>query len=459
MKKPLFIAAAFALSAVAIALTYQAAARDRDYRALLLRGDTALRDDQTFVAIEAYSGAVALRPDSMLPHLRRGETYQRRGELAEAARDFRTAAALDPTATRPLESLGDVLYEMKRFDRAAETYARNLRVDDHAAGVSYKLALARYRSGDIDAALTTLASTLRLNDRLPDASYLVGLCLLDKHRPDEAVRAFERAVALAPGHIAAREELADLYGATGHHNEKIEQLQMIASLDREHVERQVALGLAQARAGREEGAVLTLGSALERTPGQPLVYRALGQVWLDRAQAHNDQVYLSKALEALGRGASSPDATSDLLTLYGRALELDGQLDAAERALQQASTRYPLEPASLVLYATLAERQGHLEASRQALIDYAGLVADEADAVAHATRIASLSVKLNDPPTAVLWLERALRGVPNDVRVLTQLADAQIRAGDGAAAQATIARGLQKDPTNIALRTLSRRIR
>jgi tetratricopeptide (TPR) repeat protein len=459
VKKALFIAAALALSAVAVALAYQAAARDRDYRAQLTRGDTALRDEQTFGAIEEYSGAIALRPDSMLPHLRRGEAYQRRGELEEAARDFRAAASLDPTATRPLEALGDVLYEMKRFERAAETYARNLRVDDRAAGVSYKLALARYRSGDIEAALTTLASTLRLNDRLPDASYLLGLCLRDKHRTGEAVEAFEQTIALAPGHLAAREELADLYGSTGRHGEEIDQLQMIASLDREHVERQVALGLAQARAGHEEVAVLTLGSALERTPAQPLVYRALGQVWLDRAQAHNDRVYLSKALEALGRVASSPDATSEILTLYGRALQLDGQFDAAERALQQASTRYPLEPTSLVLYATIAERQGHLDAGRQALIDYAGLVEDDTDAVAHATRIASLSVKLNDPPTAVSWLERALRTVPDDVRVLAQLADAQIRAGDGPAAQTTIARGLEKDPANRALLTLSRRAR
>ena len=74
------------------------------------RGDAALRDDQTFAAIEAYSGAIALRPDSMLAYLRRGETYQRRGDRGdlERARDFRTAAALDPTATRPLEALGDV---------------------------------------------------------------------------------------------------------------------------------------------------------------------------------------------------------------------------------------------------------------------------------------------------------------------------------------------------------------
>ena len=49
--------------------------------------------------------------------------------------------------------------------------------------------------------------------------------------------------------------------------------------------------------------------------------------------------------------------------------------------------------------------------------------------------------------------------VPDDVRVLAQLADAQVRAGDTPAAQATIARGLEKDPTNRALLTLNRRAR
>src|SRR6188508_3264234 len=127
MKKLILLTVALAFTGVAVAVVYQVAARDRDYRAALARGDAAARDEQTFGAIEAYSGAIALRSDAMLPHLRRGETYQRRGELEEAARDFRVAATLDPTATRPLEALGDVLYEMKRFERAAETYARNLK--------------------------------------------------------------------------------------------------------------------------------------------------------------------------------------------------------------------------------------------------------------------------------------------------------------------------------------------
>jgi Flp pilus assembly protein TadD len=182
-------------------------------------------------------------------------------------------------------------------------------------------------------------------------------------------------------------------------------------------------------------------------------------VWLERAQRDQDGVFLNKALEALGQVATSPDATSDALTMYGRALIMDHQLEAAEHALQQATTRYPLDPASLALYATVAENRGNLDASRQALIDYAGLVADNADSAQHAARVARLSMQLNDPQTAIAWLERALRAAPDDVRMLTQLADAQIRAGDRVTAEATIARALAKDPSNAGLLALNRRVR
>ena len=62
----LAVLAVLALVAVSAAVADQAAARQRDYSELLTRGDSALRDDQTFGAIEGYSGAIALRPSSML---------------------------------------------------------------------------------------------------------------------------------------------------------------------------------------------------------------------------------------------------------------------------------------------------------------------------------------------------------------------------------------------------------
>ncbi len=80
MKRTIVVMAVLALTVGGAALAYKEAARQADYLAHLTRGDTALHDDQTFTAIEAYSGAIALRPDSMLAYLRRGQTYRRRGD-------------------------------------------------------------------------------------------------------------------------------------------------------------------------------------------------------------------------------------------------------------------------------------------------------------------------------------------------------------------------------------------
>jgi Flp pilus assembly protein TadD len=425
MRRLLLAAVTLAIISAGAAAAYQVVDRAREYRALLARGDQALRDQETFAAIEAFSGAIALRPDSMLAHLRRGETYQRRGELEEAVRDFGTAAALDPAAVRPVEALGDVLYALDRFSQAATTYGRALRLDDRSVRISYKLALARYHNDDLDGTLAALKDTLRLNDHLPDATHLLGMCLREKGRNAEAIQAFETAVTLSPGLVAAREELADLYGSAGRHAEEIAQLQTLAGLDADRIERQIALGVAHARAGHADLAVLTLGSALERSPENPLVYAALGQVWLNLADERPDA--LRKALEALRLAASSPDATSDILTMYGRALIRDGQFDAAEGVLQRATVRYPIDTEAWALGASAAERLGHLDSARDALVKYTSLIPDGPALVLSARRIGELSLRLNDAQAAVRWLSRAAALAPSDPDLSALLTDAQRR--------------------------------
>jgi tetratricopeptide (TPR) repeat protein len=352
-----------------------------------------------------------------------------------------------------------VLYQLQRYPQATESYLRYLHLDDRSARVSYKLALTDYASGNLDAAVSALGQVLRVNDTMADAYYLLGMCLRDTRRDREAVQAFEKAVSRSTGLIAAREELADLYASSGRRADELEQLQMIAGLDRDHVERQVAVGLAQARAGHAELAVQTLGNALERASEPPPIYAALGRVWLDIAQTRNDRVALGKALEALGLAASSPNATSDVLAVYGQALLQDGQTDLAERVLRQASSRYPLEPAALLWYATAAEKQSHFEAARDALVDYGELTTDEADFPSRAMQIAALSLRLDDPPAAVVWLRRAVTVAPHDVHVLTALADAELRSGNREAARDAVARGLEQDPSNPALLSMARRSR
>jgi tetratricopeptide (TPR) repeat protein len=450
--------ALLAVTAVGAAVAYQSAAREREYRQLMAQADLALAASDTLAAIEDYSGAIVLRPDSMLAHLRRGETYRQRGDLDNAARDFREASSLDSTATRPLEGLGDTLYELQRYKAAIDAYQARLRLDDRSAAIRYRIGLTYYRDHNLDAALTVLRAATRQDPQLVDAHYLAGVCLREKGDAAAALVELQKAVQLSPGSVPAREELADLLAALNRNAEAIEQLDVLAALD-SRLERRVAVGLAHAKAGHLDLAVLTLGSAIERAPDQPVLYGALGRVWLDIAETRQDRPdAIGKALEALARAASSPTATSEVKTLYGRALADDHQFDAAEQVLQQATERFPVDPGAFSEFASVAERLKHYELARTALISYNALVGDDYEFPRRALKIGVLSLTLSDPETAISWLTRASAAAPDDLKALVALAEAELKAGRRDAAQAALKKGLQLDPANIQLRGLSKRL-
>ncbi len=428
MRRVLLSIVVLALAAAAATVAFQLL-RDRDYRTQLASGDAALRSGQLVAAIEAYSGAAALRPDAMLPRLRRGEAYQRRGDFDAAIRDFRDAGNLDPAATRPREDLGDALYELQRYQRAAEAYESTLTLDDRLTRVDYKLAIARYRAGDARGSVAALSRASQSPDATAEMHYLLGLAYRELDRRADAERAFEKAIVMSPGLIAAREELADVYAVQSRRADVLDQLQVLVGLDRNRVERQVGVALALARAGRTEPAIVTLGTALERTPDDPRIFQALGQVWLQDAEVRNDRLALNKALEALERAANATSVNSDTLTLFGRALLRDGQTERAEQVLQVATSRYPVDPMAFAYYAMAAERQKHLDAARQALIDLVALLGDDENIVDRSTRIASLSMRLSDPAAGVRWYQKAVDAGGTDARLLRALADARAKAG------------------------------
>jgi tetratricopeptide (TPR) repeat protein len=304
---------------------------------------------------------------------------------------------------------------------------------------------------------------------MSEAHYLRALCLREKGYVREAVDALRAAVSEAPGLLPAREELVDIYRAIGRQRDELDQLQALVALDRQHPERQVALGTAYARAAREARdaavqdrysnlAVITLSGALEQTPDHPVVFGALGEVWLDVATARADAVALRKAIEALRRAASSSSATSEAFLLYGRALALDNQLEASLGALREATERFPIDPAAFVDYAAVAERTNQLVVAQQALIAHAALVGDAPDSTVRAGRIGLLSLQIDETATAITWLQRALIGAPTDLQYLTGLAEAQVREQRGDEARVTITRGLALAPRSPQLLALARKL-
>ena len=456
---------------------YVAARRERNFRQLIDRGDAALARDDTFSAIESFSGAIALKGDAMLGYLKRGQAYRRRQQLdspphrsqeavkldpaADAAiRDLRHAAELDPLAPRPLELLGDVNYALIRYDRAAEEYQKYIQLDDRSPRILYKLALANYSARRPERAIEALQKAVAIDDRFAEAYYLLGLCFRDTQNRDGALNALRTSVNLAPAMVHAREELADLYGRLGRLNERMAELEALVSLD-PGPRRQVALGLAYVRAGDFDRAVTTLGRAAEQYPDHPYTYVALGRVWLEKAQPRGDRVDLTKALRALQDAVGSDDS-SEALTLFGRALLLSRSVDLAETVLQQATEKMPVDPQAYYYLADAAERRGHSDLALRALLDYRALEGDDPDGRRRGAmygRLGDLSIRQGNASDATAWYQRAIETLGADAPLLVKLAEAQLQAGFPAAALATLQRALDKDPFNRDALALARRMK
>lgn len=368
------IAALVALVA-ATAVAWLEIRQEREFTRLLAAGDAALAAGRTSEAIEAFSGALAFKPASIVAHLKRGHTYRRRGgeALDAALRDARDAHRLEPAAPQPLELLGDVETALGRYEAATAYYRQYLELDDRDARVLYKLASAHVQRGRPGEALDPLRSAIAIDEGFAAAHYLLGVALRALNRGDEAVRELRRSIALDAALIPPREELAELYAARGRVRDTIEQLEALAALEPDRPQRLVRVALFYARSGRHDTALVALTRAAERHPDSTIVSTALGRLCLEQA-ARGDAGAVTRALAALQPIARRPDVTSESLALLGRAELMAGRAADAERTLQAAVARQPVFAAAFRYLADAARRRGHAAAAREAEARYAALV-------------------------------------------------------------------------------------
>jgi hypothetical protein len=81
-------------------LAARAVEQDREYRRLIVTATTPLARGEAFVAIESYSGAIALKGDSMLAYLKRGEAHPPPRRLARNT-DGRPPGSQNGCCARP----------------------------------------------------------------------------------------------------------------------------------------------------------------------------------------------------------------------------------------------------------------------------------------------------------------------------------------------------------------------
>ena len=446
------------MAAAAVAVI-ERLSEDRQYRRLLIEGERALGARETYAAIEAFSGALALRPTSMVAYYRRGEAYGTQGQVDNAVRDLRAAHALAPDAPQPLESLGRLFDRRGEPDEAARWYKQAAELlKDANPSLLYALALAQYRAGHPAAARESLRRAIGADGALTRAYYLLGLVHRDLGEPDKAVASLQQALKLAPTLVPAREELADVLEQLGRSAEAVPLLATLAA-DDPQASRFVALAMAELEAHRFGPALDALARAEMLAPGDPRVSLARGRAHLARAEQEPTPAAVARALASLDPARADPQDRGERLALFARAVFLSGDARRAERLLREATAQPPVHPDA---YAYLAEVAEHLNDPRLALESLERLDALAGDTApprvrsARARRMGRLALLSGASPTAVRHLDAAVAAGHTDAITLGLLARARWETADHAGARRALARALAQAPDDLDLLRLTR---
>ena len=174
----------------------------------------------------------------------------------------------------------------------------------------------------LETSLTEYRDAQWANADRPEAHLNLGILAAARGNTRRATAAYERAIALEPGFVAAHVNLADLHRATG----------------------------------RDDYAEQALTRALDLAPDAPDVLHALGLLRVRQGR-------LDAALELLRRAAEADPEHTRYATVYGVALHSDGRSVEALEVLEAARAGRPADRRLLYALATISRDAGHTEAA------------------------------------------------------------------------------------------------
>lgn len=196
------------------------------------------------------------------------ETAVLRARPDEARRLCDRALELDPRHGGALELKGRFLLGQGRGDEALSWFERAVAAAPESAGAWFGLGLVRRQRGELVEAEACLRRAAG-RAGFPEARVLLGLTVEDLGRPEEAVAAWDQALAARPDWLPARRNRARVLLALGRAEEARADLERIVAADPNLWEERARLAAALDALGRRKEAAAELRRLLDQARERP----------------------------------------------------------------------------------------------------------------------------------------------------------------------------------------------
>jgi len=200
------------------------------------------QDDQPESAMAAYQRALDLQPgyavaSQNLSVLLANHGYPQEGE--QLLRQLPLAVAEEPGV---LYHLGEMLRLQGKLEEAQAAYGECLERAPEDVELRMGVGLALLGAGQADHSLTVLLPLLAMRPDYSPGLVAVGWCLQELEEVAQAIDLYQRAIALDPANIRARNLLGICYSSQGGHGEAIRQFR--AALEKEPKDLEVRANMA-----------------------------------------------------------------------------------------------------------------------------------------------------------------------------------------------------------------------
>jgi tetratricopeptide (TPR) repeat protein len=192
------------------------------------------------------------------------------------------------------------------------------------ANLLLTLGMLHWRRADLEQASRFLNTALDLGSGLEDAGFealcfnAIALVETDLGRPEQAVRAYQNAIKLAPGKISAWNNLGKLYRKLGRNEEALAAFQKAVEQNDSDALGWNGLGELYHLLGRNDDAVYAFLKAIEISPTYAPSWSGLGNSYLAEGQLDEALAAHLKAIETDHHSLDSRFALGDIYKLQGK---------------------------------------------------------------------------------------------------------------------------------------------
>lgn len=202
------------------------------------------------------------------------------------------------------------------------------------------------------------------------ASLREGAAALDRGDAAAAMRSFEEAVGLAPGHPAAHQALGIARRRCGDLDGAVESFRRATALDPGNGEARNNLGVALAMRGDYAQAAAAFARASGLLPGEP-------QVLINRGKAEREAGRVDEAIASLEAAVTMAPDRADAHLEFGTALRAAGRTAEALESYRRADSVSPGNTRILNNLSLCLQEQGEIEAAVEGFRRCAALAPDD----------------------------------------------------------------------------------